>query len=288
MFVVVAHRDSDTNVGLVAARPGGGVAARLTPAEALSVLGPGDVALGRLDVRADVAGVEPGLWALGTLDQRGVTVLNPPSTLLTAHDKLLTARELARFSVPHPRTRLLLPGEAPPPVDGPVVVKPRFGSWGRGIHLACNESELEAAVASVSECGWFASQGALVQDLVPPRGYDLRVLVAGGEPVGSIRRRAARGEWRTNIALGGTREPAAAPPDAIEIALAAAAAAGASLIGVDLLPTDDGWVVIEINGAVDFTHEYAPGGDVFVAAARALERSIAVAPPEPEPEVLAV
>ncbi len=286
MFAVVAHRDTETNLGLVAARPGGGAAARLTPAEALAVLNPGDIALGRLDVRSDVAGVEPGLWALGRLAASGVLVLNPPSTLLTAHDKLLTARELARDGVPHPRTRLLLPGDEAPWLDGPVVLKPRFGSWGRDVHLCRDQVELERALAAVSERRWFASQGALLQDLVPPLGYDLRVLVAGREVIGSIRRRAAAGEWRTNVALGGTREPTTPPPDACELALAAAAAAGGSLVGVDMLPVDGGWVVLELNGAVDFTPAYA-SGDVFNSAARALDRALAVALREPGPEVVA-
>jgi RimK family alpha-L-glutamate ligase len=286
VFAVVAHRDTETNLGLVAARPGGGAAARLTPSEALAVLGPGDVALGRLDVRGDVAGVEPGLWALGQLVSRQVLVLNPPSTLLTAHDKLLTSRELSRGGVPHPRTRLLLPGDEVPPLDGPVVLKPRFGSWGRDVHLCRDEAELERALAEVASRRWFASQGALLQDLIPPRGYDLRVLVSGREVIGSIRRRAAAGEWRTNVALGGTREPTTPPRAACDLALAAAAAAGAALIGVDMLPVDGGWIVLELNGAVDFTPAYAPR-DVFVSAARALERALATAPPEPEPEIIA-
>jgi glutathione synthase/RimK-type ligase-like ATP-grasp enzyme len=105
--------------------------------------------------------------------------------------------------------------------------------------------------------------------------------------IGSIRRRAAEGEWRTNVALGGTREPTAAPAEACDLALAAATAAGGSLVGVDMLPVDGGWVVIELNGAVDFTPAYA-AGDVFALAARALERALADAPPEPEPEVVAV
>lgn len=287
MFAVVAHRDTETNIGLVGARPGGGIAARLTPAEALATLEPGDVALGRLDIRADVAGVEPGLWALGRLAARGVVVLNPPSTLLTAHDKLLTARELGRFGVPHPRTRLHLPGDEPPEVGVPLVLKPRYGSWGRDVYRCADREQLEAALADVEGRHWFAAQGALLQDLVPPLGYDLRVLVAGGEVIGSIRRRAAAGEWRTNVALGGTREPATAPTEACELARAAAAASGASLVGVDMLPSEGGWVVLELNGAVDFTPAYA-AGDPFAASARSIERALASVPREPEPELLAV
>ena len=139
MFALVAHRETETNAALVAAASRWCEAERLSPRAALARLRAGDVALARLDVRSDVDGVEPGLWALGRLAARGVRVLNPPSALLTAHDKLLTARELARAGIPHPMTQLVLAGETPPAVDGPVVVKPRFGSWGRDVRLCHDE-----------------------------------------------------------------------------------------------------------------------------------------------------
>ena len=81
--------------------------ALLTPAEALEQLEPGDCAIGRIDVLPTLDGVDEGLWALGTLEARGVTVLNGAPSLLAAHDKLLTARLLRRARLPHPRTRLI-------------------------------------------------------------------------------------------------------------------------------------------------------------------------------------
>ena len=121
---------------------------------------------------------------------------------------------------------------------------------------------------------WFEQQGALVQELVPPQGYDLRILVAGRRVAGAIFRIAAEGEWRTNISLGGTRVPVGDPPQrACEIALAAARAAGTALVGVDLVRDGLGnWVVIELNGAVEFTREYAPDDDVFTDVASELAR----------------
>jgi RimK family alpha-L-glutamate ligase len=268
MLALVAHRQSETNCALAACRPG--AAAVLSPAEACACLRSGDVALGRLDVRPSLDGVESGLWALGSLAERGVRVLNPPSALLTAHDKLLTARALTRAGLPHPRTRLVLAGDDVV-IDGPVVVKPRFGSWGRDVLLGRGQDELGWALASLNGRGWFASQGVLVQDLVPPRGFDLRVVVAGGTVVGAIQRRAAPGEWRTNVALGATRHPVAPPLEACRLAIAAAAAAGADLVGVDLLPVEDGWVVLELNGAIDFTRAYARARNVYRATVDALE-----------------
>src|SRR5436190_1901273 len=79
----------------------------LTPAEALETLAPGDCAIGRIDVLPTLDGVDDGLWALGALEARGVTVLNGASSLMAAHDKLLTARLLRRAGLPHPRTRLI-------------------------------------------------------------------------------------------------------------------------------------------------------------------------------------
>jgi RimK family alpha-L-glutamate ligase len=270
VFAIVAHRLSLTNAAIVGAASPGAAAAQLTPQEALMLLRPGDVALGRLDVLATVDGVEPGLDALHALESRGVTVLNGPEALLRAHDKLLTAQVLAAAGLPHPLTRLALPLAPVPDLKAPVVVKPRFGSWGREVLLCQDRRALEGTLHDLQRHPWFSRTGALVQELVPPPGRDLRVLVAGGRVIGAIQRVAASGEWRTNVALGGHREPVADPPaEACELALRAAAACDADLVGVDLLPRGDGWVVIELNGAVDFTVEYA-AHDVFAAAYEAL------------------
>ena len=110
-----------------------------------------------------------------------------------------------------------------------------------------------------------------MQELVPPVGHDLRLLVAGGTVVGAVRRVAGPGEWRTNVSLGATRHPVVPPPAACALAIAAAAAIRADLIGIDLLPLEDGYSVIELNGAADFNGTYSlPGHDVFHDAAAAL------------------
>ena len=270
MFAIVAHRLSVTNAALLAAVWPGEPASQLTPDEALSIMRPGDVALGRLDVLPSVDGVEPGLEALRALEARGVTMLYGPEALMRAHDKLLTAQVLEAAGLPHPETRLAVPGAPLPVVDEPVVLKPRFGSWGREVILCTDRRTLAATLQDFHRHPWYPRTGALVQELIPPLGRDLRVLVAGGRVVGAIQRVAAPGEWRTNVALGGHRVAVSDPPaDACELALLAAEACDADLVGVDLLPRDDGWVIIEVNGAVDFTAEYA-AGDVFAEVARVL------------------
>jgi len=263
MLAVVAHRFSPTNTRL------GGI---VTPAQAVARLGPGDVALGRLDVLSTLDGIEPGLWALERLAATGVTVLNGRRTLVAAHDKLATANALFSAGVPHPRTAHIAPWLPEPELEPPIVFKPRFGSWGEDVIRCDDEQSIQETLAYLSTRRWFEATGAIAQKLVAPRGYDLRLVVARGRVIGAVRRIAAPGEWRTNVALGARREPIVPPAEACEIAIAAATAIDGDLVGVDLLPADLGtWVVLEVNGAVDFNSTYSFGDeDVFAAASAAL------------------
>jgi RimK family alpha-L-glutamate ligase len=262
-FAIVGHSPSLTNLALAARGWNGVFAELLSPREALLTLGRGDVALARLDIREQLDGVEEGLWALERLEEAGVTVFNPPAALLRAHDKLLTARLLRRAGLPHPRTTLIERNTPPPDLDFPAVLKPRFGSWGRDVQLCHDRGELDRALEALSFRSWFRKTGAVAQELIPPLGHDLRLVVAGGRIVGAAKRIAPPGEWRTNVALGARAVPTTPPPVASQLALAAASIVGLDLVGVDLLPTGPGgFCVVELNGAVDFRPVYSfPGRD---------------------------
>jgi RimK family alpha-L-glutamate ligase len=262
----------DTNGPLAAAWRALGIDAfTASVGEARRRLRRGDVALVRLDVLETLDGIEPGFEELDGLERAGIRLLNPPAALLAAHDKLRTAAALRRAGLPQPRTEHLGPLGGRPVMCPPLVVKPRFGSWGRDVALCRTPAELDGWLRTAWTRPWFRRHGALVQELVSPAGYDLRAIVAGGRLVGAVERRARPGEWRTNTALGGTRRTAMPGPGARDLALAAAAAIGADLVGVDLLPVDGGHTVLELNGAVDFDDVYSlPGTSVWTEAARAL------------------
>ncbi len=282
-IAIVSRAPSPTTLALAAARVGGLELVPMTPAEAASSLTSNDAALGRLDVRPTLDGVDEGLWALGVLAARGVTVLNGPGTLLATHDKLLTARILRRADLPHPVTRHIHGSRPFPAVPPPLVLKPRHGSWGRHVTLCETDHELAAALERIRDEPWYVEHGALLQELVPPTGHDLRLVVAGGRLVGSVRRVATPGEWRTNVALGATRVPTDPPLEAVRLALDAARATSAALVGVDLVPTPDGgFTILELNGAVDFTSEYRPDGDVFRETALELARAALDADARPD------
>jgi len=243
----------------------------LTPALALATLEAGDVALFRLDVLPTLDGVEPGFDAFPALEQRGVRVLNRPEALLAAHDKLRTSAVLAAAGLRQPETFHVTAEKRPTHLPLPCVVKPRFGSWGKDVVLCKTRGDLDRAFAAVSSRPWWRRHGALVQELIPPVGRDLRLLSAGGEIVGGAVRVAAAGEWRTNISVGGRLESVDPPPEAVAEAERAARALAIDLAGVDLLPWDGGWVVLELNGAVDFDERYSlEGRDLHGEIARAL------------------
>lgn len=274
--VVVAERTSVTNRALVAAfRAFGMVAVQLGGQQlrAARVFGRLDdaVLLGRADVSRRLDGVGEAFWELRRLEHASAQarVLNGSRTLLRCHDKLQTARRLRQAGLPHPRTALLRAADCSPAFSGPYVVKPRFGSWGRDVERCADERELRRCLRRLARRHWFRAHGAIVQEFLPSESVDLRIVLAAGQVVGAVERVAAAGEWRTNIALGGSRRAVEPPATACALARSAAEAFGADLVGVDLLPDRDGsYSVIELNGAVEFTDLY--GDRIFARVAELL------------------
>jgi RimK family alpha-L-glutamate ligase len=266
---LIVGNPSETNLALGRALAARGFAAAIAaPLQAVDAA-PVDLVLGRVDVLPTLDGVEPGLWVLSRLEQRGSVVLNPAASLLAAHDKLATAILLARAGVAHPRTAHLLASTSPRKLAPPYVVKPRFGSWGQDVFRCESRDELQGLLAELEQRSWFRKHGALVQELLPAEGCDLRVVVAADSVVGAVARVAAPGEWRTNVALGATRMPVSPSAGIAALAVRAVRALGLDLAGVDIvLDAQRSPVVLEVNGCVDFSDAY--GRNVFASAAAAL------------------
>jgi RimK family alpha-L-glutamate ligase len=265
-------RPTETNMRLAGALTERGYRTTITtPGTALPVA-PGELVLGRIDVLSSLDGVEDGLWALSAAERAGARLLNRPIAMLGAHDKLAIALLLGGSGVPHPRTAHVRETKVPAHLEPPFVVKPRFGNWGRDVYRCETTEELLAHLDAIAHRRWFRRQGALVQELVSPTGLDVRVVVADGHVVGAVERIALPGEWRTNVALGACRRPVDPPAAARLTALRAVAAVGIDLAGVDLLPGPNGsYLVLELNGAVDFNAEYGISGrDPFISVVDAL------------------
>ena len=202
---------------------------------------------------------------LGQAAERGVPVVNSPRALEACVDKYLTTARLDAAGLRVPPTVVCQHADAAleafEHLGGDVVVKPLFGSEGRGM-MRINDPELAWRTFRTLE-----RTGAVMylQQAVRHPGWDLRVFVLGGRVLAAMRRHAG-GCWRTNIAQGGRAEAVAPGAEEGRLALRAAAAVGAAVAGVDLLPRPGGgWYVLEVN-AVPGWRALAPAAGVDVAA----------------------
>jgi [lysine-biosynthesis-protein LysW]--L-2-aminoadipate ligase len=271
--VLLVGSPTPTNDALIDAFRQLGCEAGMIPGEAPrpTFARSGDVHLGRVGVRPTLDGIEPGLELLRSLETAGACVLNHAGALNACHDKLATARELRRAGIPHPRTTLVS-GDVRRDelgVEPPLIVKPRFGGWGREIFLCPDFEQLDSTLRRVADRRWFQAEGALVQELVPTGGQDIRIIVAGGEVVGAIRRVGVSGEWKTSSLVGGLHRVKPSR-ETSTLAVKAAAALGADLVGVDISALWRGATVLDVNGCMGFSHEYSLRFDVFQRAAGAL------------------
>jgi ribosomal protein S6--L-glutamate ligase len=202
---------------------------------------------------------------LHRLQARGVPVLNPPAALEACVDKYLASARLEAAGLGVPATMVCQHAddalEAFAALGGDVVVKPLFGSEGRGM-LRVTDPDLAWRTFRTLE----RLQGVLyLQRFLPHPGWDLRVFVLGGRVLNAMRRHA-NGGWRTNVAQGGRGEAVRPTDEEERLALAAAAAVGAPVCGVDLLPGPGGELyVLEVN-AVPGWRALAPATGVDVAA----------------------
>ncbi len=209
--------------------------------------------------------------ALGQLAARGTPVINQPRALEIAIDKYRSLAVLARAGVPVPRTVVVQDAAAAEraweELGRDCVAKPIFGSRGRGLARVTSAAEA-AALVPAGEGGV-----AYLQEFIGHPGWDVRILVVGTRTF-SMKRVAADGDWRTNISRGATPEAFETPPAWTELAMRAAAAVGADIAGIDLLPTADGRaVVLEVNGVPAWRGlQSITGPDVAAEMAVEIER----------------
>jgi tetrahydromethanopterin:alpha-L-glutamate ligase len=220
------------------------------------------------------------LGILHALRENGVLVWNDARAIERCVDKSMTSFLLARVGIPTPATWAVESEEAAraivgrESVQGPLVLKPLFGSQGRGLKLLRSEGDLPNpdAVAGV----YYLQRYVGVEGADGFR--DFRLLVSQGRVVAAMARQAA--SWITNVKQGGRPMAAVAGNELNELAVRAAAAVGSNFAGVDILYDADGHpTVLEVNsmpawsGLQKVTHSrIAPilAGDLMAAlAARA-------------------
>jgi tetrahydromethanopterin:alpha-L-glutamate ligase len=188
------------------------------------------------------------LGILHALRDVGVLVWNDARAIERCVDKSMTSFLLARAGIPTPATwavetqaaaRAIVREQA---VQGPLVLKPLFGSQGRGLKLIRTEADLPAADA-VAGVYYLQRYAGVESDGV---FRDLRLLVSQGRIIAAMARHAAH--WITNVKQGGRPLPVVVDKEIRELAVRASAAVGTSFAGVDIVCGSDGApTVLEVN-----------------------------------------
>jgi len=182
---------------------------------------------------------------LHRLHRLGLYILNSPRAIERSVDKYYALSLLEEADLPVPRTIVTESSRealrAFNDLGGDVVVKPIFGSRGIGSTRISDPNIAERVFRAIE----FHHQVIYLQEFIPHGNYDVRVFVLGGRVLAAMRRFSD--SWKTNISLGA--EPVAyKPTKKIEqLAIKAAEVVGCEVAGVDILESEKGNFIIEIN-----------------------------------------
>lgn len=209
-------------------------------------------------------------WSLALLEAwliRGARSALSPAAIAHASDKVLTTLRLTAAGLPVvPTVALREPYHVDATLDAVPgegwVMKSRTGSGGGGVALVHGRSSARSVLGALTA----QRETVLVQPFIrtsPTR--DLRVIVAGMEPLVAYWRLAQGDEFRANVHRGGAAREATGdlPAGALELALAAAKATALPFAGIDLIETPDGLALLEVNASPGFQGiEEASGRDL--------------------------
>lgn len=216
-------------------------------------------------------------------EMMNVFTLNESVAIARSRDKLRSLQILAKRGVGLPVTGFAHHTEATGELikmcgGAPLVIKLLEGTQGVGVVLA----ETANAAESVIEAFKDLNANILVQEFIKEAdGADIRCIVVGGKVVASMKRQAAPGEFRSNLHRGGSAQKVKISPEERAVAISAAKAMGLNVAGVDLLRSNHGPVVMEVNSSPGLEGiEQSSKKDVAGMIIEFIEKS-AVKPPKP-------
>jgi ribosomal protein S6--L-glutamate ligase len=171
--------------------------------------------------------------------------------LIRSRDKLRTLQLLAMEDIGIPKTAF---ARRPDDIDNlirqvggaPLIIKLIEGTQGLGVVLA----ETKNAAKSVIEAFYGMNANFLVQEFIKEaKGADIRAFVIGNEVVGAMKRQGQEGEFRSNLHRGGSGNAIDLTDDEAKTAVLAAKTLGLTIAGVDMLRSDKGPLIIEVNSS---------------------------------------
>lgn len=197
--------------------------------------------------RIDSKRAQVGYPVMRFLDELGVKKPYVAETIQIAHNKFITLERLAREGIRIPETYLSSSKEsslkALKKIKLPSVIKLLSGFGGEGVLMVDSEDAFRSIVETMN----VLRQELLVEAYVPNPGEDIRGIVAGNEVIASYKRRAAEGEKKANIHLGGNAISYKMDAEMEDITLRAAKAIKSDLCAVDMIMSKKGPMVIEVN-----------------------------------------
>jgi len=192
-----------------------------------------------------------GTSVVRQFEMMGTFCINESVAISRSRDKLRSLQLLSRKGIGLPRTGF---ASKPDKVDdliknvggAPVVIKLLEGTQGIGVVLA----ETKKAAESIIEAFMGLKANILVQEYIKEAGgADIRCLVVGGKVVAAMKRQAPDGEFRSNLHRGGSAEVVKLTPEERKTAVNAAKVMGLNMCGVDILRSNSGPVVMEVNSS---------------------------------------
>jgi ribosomal protein S6--L-glutamate ligase len=192
-----------------------------------------------------------GTAVVRQFEMLGTFTPNESQAITRSRDKLRSLQLLARAGIGLPVTGF---AHSTKDIDGlletvggaPVVVKLLEGTQGVGVVLAETKKAAESVIAAFRQL----DANILVQEYIKESGgSDIRAIVVGNRVVAAIKRTGAPGDFRSNLHRGGTAEKIRLTPEERSIAVRAARTVGLNVSGVDLLQSNHGPVVMEVNSS---------------------------------------
>lgn len=190
-----------------------------------------------------------GISILKFYENKGEKVINNSKTITIGQNKFLTSLELSKNNIQHPKTFFSFTTKGIMKVvknyKFPLVLKPWIGGRGEGIVKIDSIRELNNILTILD----VNKQPVYLQEYVGKRikARDLRVFVVGNKVVGGFYRIAPEGFWKTNICNGGIPKKCNLTEEINELAIKAAKAINAQIAGVDIIETEKGLMVLEVN-----------------------------------------
>lgn len=192
-----------------------------------------------------------GLAVVRQFEQMDVYTPNTAAGIANSRDKLRAIQILSRHDVEMPQTMFVRDrADVLPAIDrvggAPVVIKLLEGTQGIGVILAPDHKVAEAVIETLHS----KRENVLIQRFIAEsRGKDIRALVVGDRVVAAMRRSAVGDEFRSNVHRGGTTEIVELDEETERVAIRSAQIMGLRVAGVDMLESDHGPLVMEVNSS---------------------------------------